>query len=748
MKDNLAVSREAVRQAGGATKYLIGVSVVLMLALTGAFSYLSHRQDKLQESIREDALWAVYQLDREARMLSHTLSEWLSVRNRDDASPATVSMRYDILYSRLSILDNSKYATTFENSNGFREHSVAIRDAVLGMEPTFNAIASGAIPPRSDLEATAAAVSTLVGGTEEFLTYTNASVSAARADARVEVMGLQQLTAAFVAALGLSILILLINLMRQIRIVKAASTQLESTAQELHLAYKAAEAGNLAKSEFMATIGHEIRTPLNAILGVGELLSESNLEAEDRENVSIILNSGNALLEIINEILDFAKLEHGDTQRDEVAFDVSELARQVVAVMDGRARDQGDTLSVNVAEAGPAWRIGDPARLRRVLLNLVSNAVKFTRDGDVTIRIRDILRAGDPALRFEIIDTGIGIPDSSLHRLFHAFSQVDGSISRRYGGTGLGLAICKKIIEGLGGEIGVDSVAGAGSTFWFEVSAPCAEPVTAVAPASDPAQRSLRQLTVLLVEDNVVNRQVAASFLGKLGQKVLTAVDGAQAVEMARDPSIDLILMDMQMPVMDGIAATRQIRGAEPVGRRVPIIAMTANASERDKMLCKDAGMDGFEAKPVPMARLAAILASLGGETGGETRIVAESTPIQHDVPSLDAGSSDFDTSRVAELVEAIGQEAYDSLADMFFHDAGSLLSDLRRAITTNDLDLFDRTLHSFKGSASNLGMCRFAGLADRLRRERLDPVAPDAIAWELDRLSLLKAPLQLPHAA
>jgi CheY-like chemotaxis protein/HPt (histidine-containing phosphotransfer) domain-containing protein len=360
--------------------------------------------------------------------------------------------------------------------------------------------------------------------------------------------------------------------------------------------------------------------------------------------------------------------------------------------------------------------------------------VKFTERGTVRVSLSEICRDGGTRLLFEVVDTGIGIAEEARPRLFNAFSQVDGTISRRFGGTGLGLAICKRIVENLDGKIGLDSEVGEGSRFWFEV------PVSAIAaPAPAPSREDaamLPRLKVLLVEDNAVNREVASQFLHKLGQDVSIAIDGAQAVRLASEEDFDLILMDMQMPVMDGIAATKAIRAQPGKRRTVPIVAMTANASDADRRRCVEAGMTGFQSKPISMAQLAAIVANhapaeerrrVPSLVSGAT-VSADATPAR--------AEPDHDRDRVAELVDAVGEEGFRHLVDVFFADAGALLADLGRAMATGDAELGDRTLHSLKGSASNLGFTSLVGLAENLRKERLDAAAAARIAAELARLS------------
>ena len=735
MSESLARSREAVRKTGGATKYLLAVSVILMFTLAGVFAHLSKRQNTLQDSIREDALWAVYQFDRESRTLSQALAHHLVLQRPSADDVKALALRYDILYSRLSILADGKYQAYFEQSERVDALRPRARDLVLAMEPVFNDLSRGKSVPRKTLEATSDALRELLVVTESLLTFTNASVSAARADAREEIMRLQKLSAWVVLALGVSIALLILNLMRQLRIVRSATNEIEATANKMADAYRAAEAGNQAKSQFMATIGHEIRTPLNAILGMAELLSMGRLGEEERENVRVITSSGTALLEIINEILDFAKIEHGDEPPENVPFHAPDLVRQSMKVMEGRAREQRDRLELVMnGMAGRGWYLGDPNRLRRVLLNLLSNAVKFTEGGTVRVSLSEIHRNGASRLLFEVVDSGIGIPEDARHRLFNAFSQVDGTISRRFGGTGLGLAICKRIVEGLDGRIGFDSEPGEGSRFWFEV------PVSAIA-APAPAQAredsaTLPCLKVLLVEDNAVNREVASQFLQRLGQEVIIAVDGAQAVGIVADEDFDLILMDMQMPVMDGIAATRAIRELPGKARTVPIIAMTANASDSDRRKCVEAGMTGFQSKPISMAQLASIVAN-HAPVEPRDRVAPVQPAAVAPVPAADArAETDQDRERVAELIDAVGEDGFRHLVDVFFSDAGALLADLGRAMANGDAELGDRTLHSLKGSASNLGFMSLAGLAESLRRERLDPTAAARIAAELARLS------------
>ncbi len=509
-------------------------------------------------------------------------------------------------------------------------------------------------------------------------------------------------------------------------------------ATQLSEAYEGADAGNRAKSQFMATMGHEIRTPLNAILGMSELLELSELPDDAIQSVKTIRSSGEALLEIINEILDFSKIEHGKLELEERAFDVCALAESTVSIIRGRADDHGNTVILDLPDSLQALYVKtDPTRLRQVLLNLLSNAVKFTHQGTVTLRLRDFYREGKLMIRFEVEDTGIGIDEAGLDKLFKPFSQVDASISRRYGGTGLGLTICKQIVEKLGGELGMSSTVGVGSIFWFELGVvPVTREEASGLAAKAVAEETLPRCRILLVEDNKVNQIVATRFLARLGQDVEIANDGAEAVSISRDQAFDLILMDMQMPVMDGIEATRRIIAEGGPSAEVPIIAMTANASDDDRRRCLEAGMKGFESKPVTLERLRNMIAhatSSARETAPAS--ASASVPQKLELPDLDLedmplqsmpalGIEGLDEARHAELVEALGEDVFQELVESFFDDATGLLDELNEALRKNDPDKIDRVLHTIKGAASNVGLNDLAVKANALRSQT--PAAAD----------------------
>jgi len=705
----LRESRKAVGRAGRATTFLVVLSATLMVVLVGTFAYLNERQKTLQDSIREDALWAVYQLDREARTLDHAVAHAQSFRSLDDAEAEELGLRYDILYSRLSVLDNAKYETSLAASTGFMGARADVRDRILALEPYFNRLASSGTLSEEDLDTVTKDLSALVPVTERMLTDTNTSVSAVRADARSEVIHIQQATAILVLVIALVIGLLILNLMRQLRLTRRTTEQLEVAARELSAAYKAAESGNRAKSEFMAVMGHEIRTPLNAILGMAELLAEADLPEEDRNGVRVITSSGHALLEIINEILDFAKIEHGDLVIEAVPFNAKTLAEDAVKVVQGRAQEQDTKLQLEVdRDLSAISLLSDPTRIRRILLNLLSNAVKFTRNGRVAVHVT---QPWSGRLCFEVTDTGIGISADALPRLFNPFTQEDSSISRRFGGTGLGLAICKKMVEAMGGQIGVESTLGSGSRFWFELPVEISQEVISPAEPVRPFDPALPQCDVLVVEDNSVNREVARRFLERLGQRVTMAADGAEGVTLARTTRFDVILMDMQMPVLDGIAATRAIRSAEIAsGHRARIVAMTANASDTDRALCSEAGMDAFVAKPVTLALLSQVIRSSVDQAPPAT---------QKDAPAPLASHPVIDEARRAELEDAFGPDGVKELDDTFFTEMAAVLHELHSALASQDAGSADRALHSIKGAAANLGFAELAAYAEEARRTK-----------------------------
>jgi signal transduction histidine kinase/ActR/RegA family two-component response regulator len=371
-----------------------------------------------------------------------------------------------------------------------------------------------------------------------------------------------------------------------------------------------------AKSEFLAKMSHEIRTPLNGVIAIADLMAATQLNDEQHELLDTLRLSAKTLLGIINDILDFSKIEAGRMVLETLPFTPTVLVEEVASIMAPAAHSKGLTVRTELSSSLPHSVAGDPLRLRQILLNFVGNAIKFTACGEVVIRAMRLKKGeGQSAwLRFEVQDTGVGIPPEKQAGIFDAFTQADSSVTRQYGGTGLGLAICKRLVELMGGQIGVYSQPGQGSCFWFEVPLPVVqenapEETTAQPSGSALNSHELDGVRVLLVEDNPVNQKVAIRMLQKLGCMVELAENGQQALEKLERASYDIVLMDMQKPIMDGLTATRLLRQREQqTGHHQVVIALTANAMQTDRELCLEARMDDYLSKPLTLDALQVML--------------------------------------------------------------------------------------------------------------------------------------------
>ncbi len=381
---------------------------------------------------------------------------------------------------------------------------------------------------------------------------------------------------------------------------------------ELEQAKVAAEAASRAKSEFLANMSHEIRTPLNGVMGMMEILSRTTLDLRQGTLVETAHRSGELLLTIINDILDLSKIEAGKLEIEQAPFTVDDVIDGAVSSVSAAARKAGLGIVPTVAPDVPIALMGDVVRLRQVLTNLLSNAVRFTKQGRVLVRVSvgTVDESGLRRVRFEVEDPGVGIHPDAVDKIFESFTQEDGTTTRRFGGTGLGLAICRRLVQAMGGEIGVESQLGRGSTFWFEIHLPEAAKSVAVEPTAA-IHDSVRELRVLVAEDNEINQEVVAGHLQDLGCAFDLVSTGSIALRRRKEDSFDVILMDMQMPEMDGPTATREIRRweRETAAPPVAIVALTANARAEDQKTCLDAGMGGYLSKPFTRDQLAAALA-------------------------------------------------------------------------------------------------------------------------------------------
>jgi signal transduction histidine kinase/DNA-binding LytR/AlgR family response regulator len=752
--------------AGGAP------AILALAAFVGAvvvFAVIMVVQGRLRTDVNDNALWAAFQLDREAGRLAEAVAALQA--SPGEASADVARFRLDILLSRVGLLDRPMYVAAYQASPGVRMRLAPVRESVEAIARTMDGDADLATASPADLSALATTIAALRVDTNMVVLEVTQAITARRAEERRTLVELYSLFAILVALMTISTVVLIVQVVRSNWAVLESRSTLEDLTARLADAAMRAEDANRAKSAFLANMGHEIRTPLNGVIGSADILLSGDLTAEQRRLVTTNRTSALTLLGLIDNILDLSRIEARAVTLESRPFDPIAEAEAVLSMNEPRVRSNG--IVAVLASWLPVERRyeGDAVRVRQILLNLVSNAVKFTLEGTVVVWLSE---TGD-GLVIEVEDTGIGVPESKRHLLFREFTQVHETRGRQFGGSGLGLAISRRLVDAMGGTIAYRPRPGAGSIFRVvlplarSADGPVSRPWTglrATVAARSPLEtaalevlaRSLgaatrrdasgavvrmvidregpgarpraqvtaagtvravgavltpslvaglapavgvraaadigRPLRILHAEDDAVSREIMSMILAKAGHTVTTVADGRDAVRAALSGDFDIVLMDLTMPEMGGLEAARAIRRAEPPGRRTPIVAVSADTQAADRDACRDAGMDGFVAKPVTWD---AILGAL---------TQAAVTPSAGDPVAVVLSADDL---------SAVGRR--------FVADATRLATEAAAAQAAGDPQAARRALHALKGIAATVGQADIAAEAQALYD------APDRLA-------------------
>ncbi|WP_404383296.1 ATP-binding protein [Caenispirillum salinarum] len=694
---------------------LIAGSVLLLAAVVTIFIILVQRQGQVEQSVREDALWAVYQVDREMTRLRLAFMaaqrEGLDPRE-DDAS----RLRFDIMVSRVSYMQSGQFSQSF----GDCDRCVALlREIEAGISPLiawFDQDPGTAGTAIADLSSAVDHLATLNEMAAELLALSNGVRAKALVETREETVDLYWSLAAAVVVLAAAVTSIIWLLLMQIREKALAHASLRALSEELKVTAETAEAANAAKSRFLAVVSHELRTPLTGIIGLADLLDTADLPPEAARQVRMLRHSGRTLLSVVNDVLDYSRVEADEMRIESSTFSIRDVAGTIAEIADETAAVRGIRVSLAIDADVPDCLIGDGDRIRQVLLNLVNNAIKFTDTGTVTVTVAWTGDCAGRRLFCSVEDEGPGIPAALAERLFQPFVQGDDTARRRHGGTGLGLAICHRLVRAMDGEIGFDRTRRVGARFWFSLpSRPAPECVeegrgdnraeASAASIRGSVTADAPALRVLLAEDNDTTRMLLDTVLRRWGHDVTTASNGADAVDLVQQDCFDVVLMDIQMPVMDGPDACRRIRMLPDEKGRLPIIILSADALTGEKEAAA-AGADTFLTKPVDWTRLRETLSSAVGAPSRNRSTVSPAHPA---VPVFDAAPLDAFAAHLDPLDLA-------SLIDDLERKLGTLQADLQDAARRGQDEDVRRVGHSLKGMCRQFGLEKLAALGAEIQ--------------------------------